>query len=551
MALGSGRLAIVGGCAALALLSYFYFPGHTWLQQDTQIYAAILEHQWNPAVLRKDILVSQPNVAFTLYDEAARALRTITGLDLHAVLAIQQILARALGIWGFYLMALATRSGRPLLVASICALGATIVGPAVLTFEYEPTPRAFAIPLVMCAIGLLARERYLAAGFAGAVAFLYHPPSALPFCMLFGIVILVSRKTAPSRWSAQSGFLPVPAAAIVIAIAARGHESSALFGRIPPFQEQLQQTRAAYNWISMWPPATIWHYLILFAIVLAGYARLRRDIPTPLRIFVLGLPILGVVSMPVSWLLLERFRWVLIPQLQPMRTLLFVALMAQFLGAACGVKAALQKQWIESAAWFAVACVLPLHPVLTRAFDARSLAVLLLLAMIGIIAARYASLLGAAAFFVIPVLGGIVNYPSLHTPELEQLSRWARMSTPPDAVFLFPDAGHALDPGIFRAEALRAVYVDWKGGGQVNYSAAFAEQWARRWQLAMGMPIDMQRYAPLSIDYVVLPAGRHPGVAPVFENARYVVCPVLSLHGQAIPAASASGAPPRSPVLQK
>jgi len=32
-----------------------------------------------------------------------------------------------------------------LLVAAICSLGALIPGPAVLTFEYEPTPRAFAV----------------------------------------------------------------------------------------------------------------------------------------------------------------------------------------------------------------------------------------------------------------------------------------------------------------------------------------------------------------------------------------------------------------------
>ena len=62
------------------------------------------------------------------------------------------------------------------------------------------------------------------------------------------------------------------------------------------------------------------------------------------------------------------------------------------------------------------------------------------------------------------------------TPELAQLSAWARASTPPDAVFLFPDVAHGLDPGIFRAEALRAVYVDWKSGGQANFYAAMARE---------------------------------------------------------------------------
>ena len=53
---------------------------------------------------------------------------------------------------------------------------------------------------------------------------------------------------------------------------------------------------------------------------------------------------------------------------------------------------------------------------------------------------------------------------------------------PPATIFVFPDAGHALDPGIFRCDALRAVYVDWKGGGQVNFFREFGEQWWFRWR---------------------------------------------------------------------
>src|SRR5947209_14390807 len=94
-------------CLALALLTYFQFPGHTWLQQDSQIYAPILEHQRDPAVLRNDILVQHPHVAYTLYDEAARTLRAVTGLGFREVLAFQQIVTRALGIWGLWLMATA------------------------------------------------------------------------------------------------------------------------------------------------------------------------------------------------------------------------------------------------------------------------------------------------------------------------------------------------------------------------------------------------------------------------------------------------------------
>ena len=119
-----------------------------------------------------------------------------------------------------------------------------------------------------------------------------------------------------------------------------------------------------------------------------------------------------------------------------------------------------------------------------------------------------------------------MNYPRLNTPELAELSEWARGSTPPDSVFLFPDAGHALHPGIFRSEALRAVYVDWKGGGQVNYLRDFGEQWWFRWQQTMAndyRPQYFPKYSGLGISYVVLQAPNHMPRPPAFENAKYVV----------------------------
>src|SRR5262249_244082 len=99
------RFATASFCLALALLTFFQFPGHTWLQQDTQIYAPILEHLRDPSLLRNEILVQQPHVAWSLYDEAALALRAITGLGFREVLALQQIATRALGVWGILLLA--------------------------------------------------------------------------------------------------------------------------------------------------------------------------------------------------------------------------------------------------------------------------------------------------------------------------------------------------------------------------------------------------------------------------------------------------------------
>jgi hypothetical protein len=132
-----------------------------------------------------------------------------------------------------------------------------------------------------------------------------------------------------------------------------------------------------------------------------------------------------------------------------------------------------------------------------------------------------------AAAFLIPGFGQLANYPQLHTPQLESLAAWARAATPPDAQFFFAAAGHQVTPGIFRVEAQRALFVDWKGGGQVNQNWAFAREWLRRWNWANQSPPALRtpaEYASAGIDFIVLaPAGTLPGLRPVYENADWRV----------------------------
>ena len=271
------------------------------------------------------------------------------------------------------------------------------------------------------------------------------------------------------------------------------------------------------------------HYLVVFALVCLAAFRIRNALSLEHRILLIGLPVLGLLSMPVSWLLLEKYKWALIPQVQPLRTLLFVMLAMQIFTAAAGAHAAKRGLIWEALAWFTLAFLPPLVTVFTQPIALPRAAVALGLAALATVAAwripRFAPVVALAAFFAIPRLGGVVNYPHLETPELRQLSEWARSATPRDAVFLFPDAGHSLDSGVFRSVALRAVYVDWKSGGQVNYLKGFAEEWWFRWQetIAAGFdPADLPKYDGLGIAYVVLsPRNRLPR-APAFENDRYV-----------------------------
>jgi len=495
--------AIVG----LTLLTYFQFPGHTYLQQDTQIYIPILEHLWDSSVLSQDILVQRPHVAFTLYDEVALALRWATRTDFHMVLAGLQILTRGLGLWGIYLIALALLGERAwaLLVAAVWSLGAAIDGPAVLVTEYEPSPRAFAIPLVFLAIGLMAWRRPVWAGAFAAIGFVLHPPSVLAFWVVYFCV--------ERRLRAWASFAIAIAVLLLAASAQPGvKESQPFFSRITPELERLQRMRASYNWVSLWWSAEWWKHALAAGTVALGYWRVRK-----LGAFLIGLPLIGMLSVPLSYLLLEKLKWGLIPQVQPARTLLFVTAMAVLLAAVCGCLAVRSERWVEAFSWFSAAMVPPL------VWSHWWLAALLGAALV--VAARYrwaSAPVLAACYFAIPMAGHIVNYPAIHTPELKALSDWAFKETPKDAVFMFPAAGRKSDAGVFRSEALRAVYVDWKGGGQVNYLPELGHEWWLRWQDVMQKPVNFDQYRQIGIDYAVVPealAGRQA----VFQDGRYLV----------------------------
>jgi len=333
---------------------------------------------------------------------------------------------------------------------------------------------------------------------------------------------------------------PLAGAVLVLGIAASaqagGGEAQTFFTRLTPDLEKLQRMRASYNWISdaqAWPRSLIVHYIVVFGVLLAAFARLRREAGFELRLFLLGLPALGMLSLPASWLLLDHWRWALVPQVQPMRCILFVTLFGQLLTAVAGIRAAAKRRPLEAVAWLAAAYLPPIQPVITQNFTLRGADVALALAAVAWLAAwlvtagKPAALaLGLAAYFAIPGLAGVSNYTELRTRELEQLSTWARSATSRDAVFHFADSGKSLDPGIFRAEAERAVYVDWKGGGQVNYLAGFAAQWWFRWQQTRQnhfRPRDLPKYGALGIGYIVVPPkDRLPGRMPVYESAQYL-----------------------------
>lgn len=536
------RLVIGSAILGITLLNFFQFPGHTWLQSDTQIYVPIMEHVWDPSVLNKDLIVQHPHVAFTIYDEVALAMRKITGLDFRYVLQAEQFVLRVLAIWGIYLIAaaLGLSDALALLATAVFSLGATLIGPAVLVFEYEPVPRGFAISLIFLAIGMIAHDRYVAAGIAASAASLFHAPTVAPFWAVYFCLALWPSTKIPRRL--LSATWPLALAALVLLVASRSQtstgETQAFFTRLDPAQEELQRMRASYNWVSIWWKQWLRHYVILYGVTVLAYWRIRTYIPRSLRFFLIGLPLIGVVSIPASYLLLEKMRWALIPQIQPTRALLFVTAFAMLLGAVAACRAMESKRYLEALAWLVVAYLPPVNRLVDQRPSWNRVGVVLALAALAWLAIRLSHLqprwscavLAAAMvapFFLIPGWGKMQNYARLHSPELAQLSAWGRTNTPQQAVFLFPDAEQALHPGVFRAEALRAVYVDWKAGGQVNFFKGLGEEWWSRWQRTMAAPFDPNRlasYRELGIDHVVLRAqNRIAALTPRFQNSAFVV----------------------------
>jgi hypothetical protein len=231
----------------------------------------------------------------------------------------------------------------------------------------------------------------------------------------------------------------------------------------------------------------------------------------------------------------------MMPQFQPARAVIFVCVFAIILGGAAAWSAARRGRWLESAAWLLPLFALPANRLALDFFTQpfadplvqRRVPLVIGLALVAALAARWqktataALLVPVAAAFLIPGVGQLRNYSHPHSPALTALSEWAAARTQPGAMFHFADAGHALAPGIFRAEAERALYVDWKGGGQVNQNWTFAREWQSRWNwMREARPplLPAEDYASAGIDYIVVgPQNGLPGLQPVFSNASWQV----------------------------
>ena len=174
-----------------------------------------------------------------------------------------------------------------------------------------------------------------------AVAFLYHPPTALPF---WGIWVLLCVLAAASRRAnGCRRFIPLGVArgAAMDRGADADRETQTFFAHISPAQEVFQRMRASYVYVSTWPWPTIAHHVVLFAVLLAAaFGACADAMGREARALLLGAagdrPADACRSPGCCWSM-EMGRWS--RRCSRCATLLFVTLAMQFLCAVAGARA--------------------------------------------------------------------------------------------------------------------------------------------------------------------------------------------------------------------
>jgi len=270
----------------------------------------------------------------------------------------------------------------------------------------------------------------------------------------------------------------------------------------------LQRMRAGYAYVSTWWRPWAWQYEFFAAVAIAGLGRVRAA--REHWIWLGGLVVAGILSTPLSWLLLEQMHLAVVPQVQPARALLFVTGIAALMAAIAGAKSLERRSLVEAALWFLFCFLVPLHAAFFQWPGARVILVSALLSMgcaaaFAFLAPRWRV---AAALLIAPLTAygaNVVLYGNTATADLRNLAGWAAVKA--HGVYFFPEAGRDHAPGWFRANALQPVYVDWKGGGQVNYIVGFAREWSVRWNQVAARGPRPESYADLPVDYL---AYAHP-----------------------------------------
>lgn len=481
-------LLIFLGLALVTFLEFCYFPGHSYLQGESQTFVPMLERLDAPGFLSRDLVAISPHLTYTIYDEVTLFLHRLTKQSFESVLLAQLLLSRAAALLGIFLLMFSTGLSAVYagLLSAVINLGAALPGINELLIGREPVPHVLAFGFTLLALGCLANGKPLLAGFAGGVALAYHAPIAALF-WLIAFILLFDRNLRPFIRPMLPIFVVFVLLLANLAQLQPGVvEPQVFFSRISNNWSLLQREQTPSVWVGTWAGKFIWIYLGVFALGAYATVRIWPALNRPSRWLFAVLPSCGILSVPLSAFFLDYLHWSLISQLQPARTLLFTVALASVVFGLAGFQSLQKRRTLEACLWFLLIATAPLSAAVFRPTGEKT-----------------------------------------ETAGIEEVAAWAQANTWGSSMFLFPDADRALYPGVFRARAVRAVYVDWNTRQLTKYFEKFALEWDRRWRETMNGVYSPQRlgnFRKLPIDYYVL-QRRHQlaGTAPVFTSKNFVV----------------------------
>ena len=445
-------------------------------------------------------------------------------------------------MFGIFLLARSTGLG-PLfafLLAAFVNMGSRLPGIAVCLIDPEPVPSAFAFGATLLAMGWLAQGKTLLSALSGGIALLYDPLIAAPFW----VILLIAFASDGQFRRMLRPMLPMLLVfGLLLANIAQLQPGTGgaqpLFTRISPKLTEIQEFRTPYVWVSNWAGRDIWHYLAIFVLGIWAATRIWMVLNRQMRWITLGAGLYSLVSVGVSYVLLDQMHLGLLARIQPSRTLVFTVALSSLLFGLAGMKAVLQRAHWEAFGWFALVLIIPVSAGLfdfLRFINRQMTGELLFCGALAAVLTWALFRLGAAkwrfALLALPVAAvfGLAAFDARVTDankSVNELAAWAEEHTWGSSMFLFPDAGKGLYPGVFRAESLRPIWADWKSGAVAAYTEAGGIEWWNRWQATMENAFSVEtieQNLALPVDYYVLKnSDRLAGVKTVFGNREFIV----------------------------
>jgi hypothetical protein len=528
---------------AAAWLEFTVFPGHSYLEGDTQLYLPMLERMDAPGLLSRDMVATNPTLSLTAYDEATLLLHEAGRQPFHRALLAQQLVFRVAALFGIFLLARATGLSHlfAFTVTAIVNLGATVAGPAVFLTDREPLPGPFAFALVLLAMGLLSRDLPLLAAVAGGLAFLYDPMLAGPFWCVLLLAFWFDRGMRVLVRPMLPVFLVFVLLLANLAQLQPGTAAEPFLTHISASLALFQQRYAPHLYVGLWPSGELLQIFALTVFGLWAAVRCHSILSGCFRWLVFGTGLCGLLSIPFSYVLTDESRLLWTARLQPTRTLLFTAAACALLFGLAGMHAILQRFPWEALGWFLLLFMLSVSHGLfdlrlteTNRLSAFALALALAALLTGLLlrfatgTARFVTLAAPlSAAVALAFLPGLRSQSELNHYVLGDLAKWADASTWGSSIFLFPDAGRATYPSVFRAQSRHALWVDWKSAQGVIYSDSWAASWQERWRNTMQdgfSTTKLESLLPLPIDYYVLRRENQLiGARLAFSNRDFVV----------------------------